>query len=345
MMHQVARAICRGGACPGRGHESWQLGRASPAPARQVAPARRTRARAQPWKGFVVHARGLNPVTDPGRPAPRHANAASPMLIFPIRHHSPAAALQVARLIRERRPRAVLIEGPADAEPLIPFLLDRETSPPVAVYAYRSGREPGDRQRRATGRSTLYPFCRYSPEYAALSRRARGRGRAALLRRARRRARSPGRRTSRTRTRRRRRRGRHRDRARRRGQPAASGPATRRSPSGWPSRPASTTSTPSGRPPSSRRPGGPASRSSSSLLTAFGSEARGTTRRGRRRPTTTCASGTWPRSPGRRSPAACPPTRWCSSAARPTPPAIERWVAEGVERPGVRRRPAPSTWR
>jgi hypothetical protein len=35
------------------------------------------------------------------------------VLIFPIRHHSPAAARHVDRVIRERRPRAVLIEGPA----------------------------------------------------------------------------------------------------------------------------------------------------------------------------------------------------------------------------------------
>ena len=60
------------------------------------------------------------------------------ILICPVRHHSPAAALQVARLIRERRPRAVLVEGPADGTDLIPLLLDGETAPPVALYAYRA---------------------------------------------------------------------------------------------------------------------------------------------------------------------------------------------------------------
>jgi hypothetical protein len=89
------------------------------------------------------------------------------MLIFPIRHHSPAGALQVARLIRDRRPRAVLIEGPSDADELIPFLLDSATEPPVAVYAYRAdaAAAPGMGGRPP---SSLYPFCRYSPEYAAL---------------------------------------------------------------------------------------------------------------------------------------------------------------------------------
>lgn len=81
------------------------------------------------------------------------------MIIFPVRHHSPAAALQVERLIRERRPRAVLVEGPADASELIPLLLDPESAPPLALYAYRTGEEV---------RASFYPFCAYSPEYAAL---------------------------------------------------------------------------------------------------------------------------------------------------------------------------------
>ena len=65
------------------------------------------------------------------------------MLIFPIRHHSPAASRHLDRLIRERRPRAVLVEGPVEADALIPFLLDGDTLPPVAVYAYRADRERG----------------------------------------------------------------------------------------------------------------------------------------------------------------------------------------------------------
>ena len=82
------------------------------------------------------------------------------MLIVPIRHHSPAAALQVGRLIRERRPRVVLIEGPADATELIDQLLDPMTVPPVALYAYR--------RRGDDVRAVFYPFCAYSPEYVAL---------------------------------------------------------------------------------------------------------------------------------------------------------------------------------
>ena len=82
------------------------------------------------------------------------------MFIVPVRHHSPAAALQVGRLIRERRPKVVLIEGPADASELIDQLLDPATVPPVALYAYR--------RRGDDVRAAFYPFCAYSPEYVAL---------------------------------------------------------------------------------------------------------------------------------------------------------------------------------
>src|SRR5581483_11076514 len=71
-----------------------------------------------------------------------------------------AAALQVERLVRARRPRAILVEGPADATGLIPLLLDPETIPPVALYAYL--REQHD------VRAAYWPFCDYSPEYVAL---------------------------------------------------------------------------------------------------------------------------------------------------------------------------------
>lgn len=86
------------------------------------------------------------------------------MLIFPIRHHSPAAALQLQRLIRERRPKAILVEGPADADHLIPLLTDMLTEPPVAIYAFEAN-HAGDPGR---ARSIFYPFCSYSPEYVAL---------------------------------------------------------------------------------------------------------------------------------------------------------------------------------
>src|SRR5262249_16889986 len=44
--------------------------------------------------------------------------------VFPVRHHSPACAFHLSRLIRERPPSLVLIEGPRCFDPLIPLLTD-----------------------------------------------------------------------------------------------------------------------------------------------------------------------------------------------------------------------------
>lgn len=83
------------------------------------------------------------------------------LVFFPVRHHSPTAA----RLVRERifalRPRAVLIEGPADFNDRLDELaLPHEL--PIAIYSYL--RLPDGRRRGA-----YYPFCVYSPEWQALA--------------------------------------------------------------------------------------------------------------------------------------------------------------------------------
>ncbi|WP_322797848.1 DUF5682 family protein [Thermoflexus sp.] len=85
------------------------------------------------------------------------------ILLLPVRHHSPAAARHTVHLIRRARPALVLIEGPADADPLIPLLADADTVPPVAILAYRQS-QPNDPRVLYV----LYPFCEYSPEWAAL---------------------------------------------------------------------------------------------------------------------------------------------------------------------------------
>jgi hypothetical protein len=87
------------------------------------------------------------------------------VLYFPVRHHSPACAWHVDRLIRDIRPAAVLIEGPRDATPLIPLLVDPETRMPVAIYATyvrRQGDLPPERS------AAYYPLCDFSPELAAI---------------------------------------------------------------------------------------------------------------------------------------------------------------------------------
>lgn len=95
---------------------------------------------------------------------------------FPVRHHSPTVALHLGAAIRTRRPKLVLIEGPAEASHLIPHLLDRKTRPPVAIYS--SYRDDGNVLGLAgvttpspdvpARVSVWYPLLPYSPELVAM---------------------------------------------------------------------------------------------------------------------------------------------------------------------------------
>ena len=79
--------------------------------------------------------------------------------LFPVRHHSPRAAMCLRALLDEVRPSLVLIEGPSDADALIPVLTAADSIPPIAILAYRTDGTP---------QSAMWPFARYSPEYQAL---------------------------------------------------------------------------------------------------------------------------------------------------------------------------------
>ncbi|MFI5696183.1 DUF5682 family protein [Kribbella sp. NPDC051586] len=82
------------------------------------------------------------------------------LVVVPVRHHSPACALLVRRLIRQRRPSAVLVEGPRAFTPIIPLLTHQDAQMPLAVYTYAA--------RGADRWAAYYPFCDYSPELVAL---------------------------------------------------------------------------------------------------------------------------------------------------------------------------------
>lgn len=91
--------------------------------------------------------------------------ATDELVIVGVRHHSPACALQVRRVIAQRRPCAVLVEGPRSLTPMISQLTHPEAVAPLALYAYAS-----DTKHR---HASYYPFCDYSPELVALRDAAR----------------------------------------------------------------------------------------------------------------------------------------------------------------------------
>lgn len=79
--------------------------------------------------------------------------------VFGVRHLSPGAAWHVRQFLDVQRPTIVLVEGIADATPLIPDLLAKGSRPPIAILAYTDV---------LPIRSLITPFAIYSPEYQAL---------------------------------------------------------------------------------------------------------------------------------------------------------------------------------
>ncbi len=79
--------------------------------------------------------------------------------IFGSRHHGPGSARSVGWALRRFRPDTILIEGPADADPLTGYVAADGMVPPVALLAYT----PDDPSRAA-----FWPFAVFSPEWQAL---------------------------------------------------------------------------------------------------------------------------------------------------------------------------------
>lgn len=90
---------------------------------------------------------------------PRILESKADIVFFPVRHHSPTAALLLSSLLETLKPSAILIEGPSDYnEQLKELLLDHQL--PIAIYSYFED-EMGERS------GAFYPFCEYSPEWLA----------------------------------------------------------------------------------------------------------------------------------------------------------------------------------
>lgn len=85
---------------------------------------------------------------------------ADDLIVYPIRHHSPACAWHLRALMERTPPSCVLIEGPSSFDELIPTLVHPEAVAPLALYSYAA---------TARGRIAAYfPLCDHSPELVAL---------------------------------------------------------------------------------------------------------------------------------------------------------------------------------
>jgi hypothetical protein len=95
---------------------------------------------------------------------------------FPVRHHSPAVAEHLEAAILQRKPKLIFLEGPHEANDLIPHLIDARTKPPVAIYSsYRDDNNVLGLAGIASPAEHIpprfacwFPLLAYSPEYVAL---------------------------------------------------------------------------------------------------------------------------------------------------------------------------------
>ena len=101
---------------------------------------------------------------------------AEPLYWFPVRHHSHSVARHLATALRQRKPKMIFIEGPYEANDLIPFVVDAKTEPPVAIYSsYRDDDNVLGLNGIASPAAEIparfaawYPLTAYSPEYVAM---------------------------------------------------------------------------------------------------------------------------------------------------------------------------------
>lgn len=79
--------------------------------------------------------------------------------VFGIRHHGPGCAHSLRAALEALEPDIVLVEGPPDAQEVIPLLRHQDMKPPVALLVYAP-----DNPKQAV----YYPFTVFSPEWQAL---------------------------------------------------------------------------------------------------------------------------------------------------------------------------------
>lgn len=79
--------------------------------------------------------------------------------ILGIRHHGPGSARSVCAALAAIQPDVILLEGPPDAQELLPLAGAAGMKPPVALLLYRPD---------APTRGVYYPFAEFSPEWQAM---------------------------------------------------------------------------------------------------------------------------------------------------------------------------------
>ncbi len=80
-------------------------------------------------------------------------------VILGIRHHGPGSARSVLKALADMQPDLILVEGPPDAQELLPLAADAGMKPPVALLLY----DPTEPRR-----AVYYPFAEFSPEWQAV---------------------------------------------------------------------------------------------------------------------------------------------------------------------------------
>jgi len=79
--------------------------------------------------------------------------------VLGIRHHGPGSARGVIAALDALMPDCVLVEGPPDADDMIPMAAHAEMSPPIALLIYATD---------SPAKASFYPFETYSPEWQAM---------------------------------------------------------------------------------------------------------------------------------------------------------------------------------
>ena len=90
---------------------------------------------------------------------------AEPLEIFPVCHHSPAAAVHMIRRLRGRPPRVIFMELCEDLRPLLDKL--RDCKLPVALQAFAGHSDAFPKSW--TPLSVVAPLTEFSAEYQAIA--------------------------------------------------------------------------------------------------------------------------------------------------------------------------------